>query len=57
MKNLNQTIKCSVHSCKYNNDIEYLCTLEKIDVLCTCNEDKCKNKTETICDSFEKKEN
>lgn len=55
MKDANQTIKCNVSNCKYNNDTEYLCTLDKIDVSCTCNKDKCHNKTETICNSFDEK--
>lgn len=55
MGNLNQTIKCDVSNCKYNNDVEYLCTLEKIDVSCTCNKEKCHTKTETICKSFQEK--
>ena len=30
MEKSNQTIKCNVSNCKYNNDTEYLCTLDKI---------------------------
>lgn len=55
MGNLNQTIKCDVSNCKYNNDVEYLCTLEKIDISCTCNKETCHAKTETICKSFQEK--
>lgn len=55
MENLKQIIKCDVISCKYNNDTEYLCTLEKINVSCTCNKEKCCTKTETICKSFREK--
>lgn len=55
MKNLNQTIKCNVINCKYNNDKEYLCTLKEIDVSCTCNRENCQNKKETICNSFKEK--
>ena len=55
MKKINQIIKCNVSNCKYNNDSEYLCTLDKIDVSCTCNEEKCHTKNETICNSFHEK--
>ena len=55
MNKSKQTIKCDVNNCKYNDDINYLCTLNKIDVSCTCNKDLCKNKKETICNSFKKK--
>ena len=48
----NQTIKCDVKNCKYNNDAEYLCTLEKIDISCTCNNELCNDKLKTICNSF-----
>ena len=53
--NLNQTIKCDVKNCKYNNDSDYLCTLNKIDISCTCNAEKCNNKVKTICNSFKEK--
>lgn len=55
MKDKKQTIKCDVSSCKHNDDSEYLCTLKQIDVSCTCNQNNCSNKTETICNSFEEK--
>ena len=48
----NQTIKCDVCNCKYNNDEKYLCTLKKVDISCTCNKEKCNDKKETICNSF-----
>lgn len=51
----NQTIKCNVISCKYNDDTNYLCNLKSIDVSCTCNQNKCKNKSETICNSFKER--
>jgi len=53
--NSNQKIKCEVKSCKFNNEIEYLCTLKEIDVSCTCNKNNCKDKIETICNSFKEK--
>ena len=51
--NNNQTIKCDVKSCKFykNND---LCNLKDIKVTCTCNKNIA-NKTETVCNSFQKK--
>lgn len=51
-----QTIKCDVTNCKYNNDEEYLCNLNSVDISCTCNKSECKNKSETICQSFKEKE-
>ena len=48
----NQTIKCDVNNCSYN-DIECEeCTLDKIKV---CNIDNSKRKEATICDSFKKR--
>lgn len=55
MQKSNQTIKCNVTNCKYNNDIDYLCKLDSIDVSCTCNQNNCNNKKETICNSFKEK--
>lgn len=57
MKKSKQTIKCEVESCKYNDDSNYLCTLDEIDVSCTCNKNNCNNKKETICNSFKEKTN
>ena len=51
-----QTIKCDVKNCKFNDNKEYLCSLENIDITCCCNSDKCDEKESTICNSFEKKE-
>lgn len=51
----NQKIKCNVESCKYNNEKDCLCNLDSIDVTCTCNKCECKNKVETICNSFKEK--
>lgn len=55
MENIKQTIKCDVINCKYNNDSEYLCTLDTIDISCTCDNNSCNNKNKTICNSFDKK--
>ena len=51
----NQTINCDVSNCKYNDDIDCLCTLDKIDISCTCNKNSCNNKKETVCNSFKEK--
>lgn len=55
MKDKKQTIKCDVSNCKFNDDTECLCTLDSVDISCTCNKCNCKNKTETICNSFKEK--
>lgn len=55
MANLKQTINCNVSNCKYNDDADCLCTLDKIDISCTCNKNKCNTKLETICNSFKEK--
>lgn len=55
MKDKKQTIKCDVSNCKFNDDTEYLCTLDSVDISCTCNKCNCKNKTDTICNSFKEK--
>ena len=54
-KESKQTIKCNVTNCKYNDDTDYLCTLKEIDISCTCNKEKCKDKSETICNSFDER--
>lgn len=56
MNSSNQTINCDVKNCKYNDDSNYLCMLDKIDVSCTCNKNSCNDKQETICNSFKEKE-
>ncbi len=52
---MKQKINCSVHNCKYNNELEHLCQLKQINITCTCNQEQCINKKETICNSFEEK--
>ncbi len=49
----NQTIKCDVTSCAYNDCKEKVCNLSHIKVSSTTDNDECKTKKETICDSFE----
>lgn len=51
----NDCIKCDVFSCKNNNLEEGTCTLKKITISCTCDNEKCKCYEETICKDFEKK--
>ncbi len=49
-----QTIRCDVESCKYNNE-EGTCGLEEIQVSCDCDNDQCFCSDETICSSFKEK--
>ena len=48
----NQKIKCNVESCAFQNNSNSCCTLPEIQVDSTCNNNKTKNKKETICKSF-----
>ena len=48
-------INCNVKNCRYNDNDEEECTLNEIDVKSFCDDDSCE-KDDTICDSFEKKE-
>ena len=52
---MKKTIKCDVKNCMYNDDVEYLCTLDTIDISCTCDNEICSDKRETICNSFDEK--
>ena len=47
MSKKNQIIKCNVNNCKFNDDIDSLCTLKEIYVSCTCNKE--------VCDYFKEK--
>lgn len=51
MNNNNQTIKCNVSSCKYNEN-DAICSLHEIKVGCMkgCHPTKIE---ETVCDSYE----
>ena len=53
-KNIHK-IKCNVTNCRFNDDIKYLCTLKEIDISCTCNNNVCNSKKETMCNSFVEK--
>ncbi len=45
-------IKCEATNCKYNED--KACSLNTIDVNCTCNSCQCESPQQTCCSSFEK---
>ena len=45
-------VNCDVETCKHNED--KCCCLEELDISCTCDNDDCSDKEETICDNFEK---
>ena len=49
----NSNIKCDVASCDHNNCEEGTCQLDKVDISCSCENDKCMDSCETICQSFE----
>lgn len=53
MDNINNSIKCDVESCKHN--CKNYCDLNQIKVSCNC-DTKLADKSETICDSFNKKD-
>ncbi len=55
-KDKKQTIKCDVHSCKYNNTEDNFCDLDEIKFSCTCDNDDCECTNDTICYSFEEDE-
>ena len=48
-------IKCNVDTCEYNNKKNTCCELESVAISCTCNNNKCACKEETICSSFKEK--
>lgn len=51
-KKSNHNIKCDVVSCKNNNYEEGTCRLEKVSISCSCDNDKCCDSNETVCQSF-----
>ena len=53
MDDTNKSIKCDVERCKHNDSSCGYCTLNEINISSSCA--KCKNKEETICDSFKDK--
>lgn len=44
-------VKCNVKSCKHNEKKE--CDLDELNISCTCDNENCTDKQETICQSFE----
>ncbi len=48
----NSNIKCNVSSCNYNNCEEGTCQLEEVCISCSCDNDKCHDVCETVCQSF-----
>ncbi len=52
----NEHIKCDVESCVHNDCEENYCCLDEIKVSCNCPKDDAKEKKETVCESFECKE-
>lgn len=52
-KNENK-IKCDVESCKHN--CEKKCRLNEVKISCNCGCNECNCIDETICESFEEKE-
>ena len=51
-KKSNNNIKCDVVSCENNNYEEGTCRLEKVSISCSCDNDKCCDSNETVCQSF-----
>ena len=45
-------VNCKVESCKHNE--EKKCSLEELDISCTCDGEDCEEIEETICNNFEK---
>lgn len=52
MKN-NTLVICDVDSCKHNKS--HNCSLNTLNISCTCNRADCEQKKETICNNFTKK--
>lgn len=46
-------VKCSVDSCCHN--AFNCCSLEELDISCTCRGSRCQDKKDTICKSFKEK--
>ena len=52
----NQKINCNVSTCTFNDCNNSECSLNEIKVSCDYNNDKVKEKSDTICSSFKTKE-
>ena len=48
----NTSINCDVVSCEHNNCEEGTCQLEKVDIGCSSDNDKCMDSCDTVCQSF-----
>ena len=48
--NNNTIVKCDVDSCKHNK--LHNCSLDTLNISCTCNGHNCEQKKETICNNF-----
>lgn len=46
-------VKCDVDSCKHNKS--HNCNLHILNISCTCNNQECSQKQETICNNFARK--
>ncbi len=55
MKKDNQSIKCKVSKCKFNNNSLEHCELDEIEISCDCDKDTCNCKEKTICNSYKEK--
>lgn len=52
-KKCNSSIKCDVESCKYQDKDKECCTLDEIQVACTCDNDECDCSNDTVCASYD----
>lgn len=46
-------ISCDVSNCNYNNIEEGECVLDKVNISCQCDGEKCTHTSSTICQSFD----
>ena len=51
--NKNTKVKCDVDTCKHNHYQN--CNLGTLNISCTCNNQDCSHKQETICNNFSKR--
>lgn len=51
--NKDTIVKCDVDSCKHNESRN--CNLDTLNISCTCDNNNCLHKKETICNNFSKK--
>lgn len=48
--NKDTVVKCDVESCKHNES--HNCNLDILNIGCTCDNENCSKKQETICNDF-----